>query len=345
MFTSVLMDLSKEVDGIKRIVDWQHRLRETVNTAVATSALLNLEPVSLALLQGSAPDRLQWQLFDHCAAITRIYALFEGAVSDLIEEYLLLLPKVQPRYHDLHEDVRVNYRVGIGTILGKWSAEATSRYSHLAESAIAAGLADGLRNQPYSLVADAILTDTDNYRADTLKRLFKRCGFDDAFASVAKDEGVLEFCSENLGTETAESYLNEFVRTRNEAAHERISATLSVRELSNYGDFAVLVVNVLASVLRSRIIREGLSTGHSIHIGKVIHRFTDNVVGIEAMVTAPIAVGDSLFAGSKYINPVTVVSLQTENAPQEVIALSPGLQCGVKLDRRIPENSGIYRWT
>jgi len=283
-------------------------------------------------------------MFDHCAAITRVYALFEKAVADLVEEYLLLLPKIQPTYSQLDSEVRVNYRVGVGAILGKWKSDAASRYSHLAESAIAAGLTDGLRNQPYSLLADAFLTDTDNYRADTLKKLFKRCGFDDAFASVAKNDEVQEFCRLNLGTETAESYLNEFVRTRNDAAHGSTTTTSSVKQICDYADFVILVVKVLASVLRSRTIRDGVSTGHSLLVGKVIHRFSDNIVGIEAVSAGPIAAGDILFAGAKQIDPVTVLRLQIEETTHEVIALSPGLQFAVKLDKRIPENSGLYRW-
>src|SRR5207248_926469 len=113
------------------------------------------------------------------------------------------------------------------------------------------------RSQQYSLLSDAFLTDTDNYRADTLKKLFRRCGFADAFASVTKHDEVSEFCKANLGTETAESFLNEFVRTRNEAAHGSTTATASVKEITNYASFVLLVVRVLASVLRSRAIRDG----------------------------------------------------------------------------------------
>ena len=84
--------LSKELEGIKRIVEWQYRLRETLYAAVPAAAPLTFDPTSLALLRAAAPDRLEWQGFDHCAAITKIYALFENAVSELVQEYLLLLP-------------------------------------------------------------------------------------------------------------------------------------------------------------------------------------------------------------------------------------------------------------
>lgn len=344
MFTTIFTTLSGELNGIKRNVEWQNQLRETLNATVPAAATLKLEPVSLAALQSAAPDRIQWQMFDHCAAITRIYALFERAISELVSEYLSLLPKVQPSYNKLNATVRANYRVGVGGILSKWSADPFTRYSHLKETDLTAGLTDGLRNQPYSLLAEAMLTDTDNYRPETLKKLFSRCGFEDAFASVTKNSEVQEFCKSNLGTETVESYLNEFVRTRNEAAHGSTTTTASVNQVCNYADFVCLVVRVLASVLRARTIKDGLMTGYSLHIGNVIHRFSENVVGVKAVSADRIAVGDSLFAGSKLIEPVTVLNLKLGANEQKALALAPDIEFGLKLDRRLTVNSGIYRW-
>ena len=69
----------------------------------------------------------------------------------------------------------------------------------------------------------------------------------------------------------------------------------------------------------------------------------DEVVGIESLTSGSIAVGDGLFAGKKKIEPVRVMSLQIGETSHESIQLTEGLQFGVKFDRPIPENSGLYR--
>lgn len=343
MLTSAPTRLSNELADVKTVVQWQHRLRETIHSPTAGAAPLTLDPASLSLLQDSSPNRVSWQQFDHCAAITRIYALFEKAISDLVGEYLSLMPRLCPDYCQLNNDMRVHYRIGVGQILGKWSA-AQPLYTHLTEEVIAAGLVDGLRKQPYSLLADAFLTDSDNYRVATLQKLFKRFGFDDAYACVRDNTDIKDFCNRRLGSETADSFLNEFVRTRNEAAHGAASSIAGVGEITNYADFVVLVVDALATLLRTRIVREGVDAGCSEHLATVLHAYSDNIVGIKALSTATIAVGDNLFAGKKQIEPVTVISLQIVDAEHAAISLTPGVQIGVKLDKQIPAGSGLYRW-
>jgi hypothetical protein len=39
----------------------------------------------------TAPDRLEWRIIDHCAAVTRIYAIYEQFAHEMIREHLSLL--------------------------------------------------------------------------------------------------------------------------------------------------------------------------------------------------------------------------------------------------------------
>jgi hypothetical protein len=342
MLDSPALELRRELENLVALVRWQDGLRGTVHSFSSGAAPLALDAGALAIMRTKAPDKLTWQIFDHCAAVTRIYALFERAVAELVEEYLSFLSKAFPAYEDLPDDVRNQFRVGVGFILSKWGPK--SLYSNVREDTIAAGLADGLRKKSYSLLADAFLIDTDNYRTDTLIRLFKKIGFDDAFSWLCQSDSIVEFRKAHLGTDTPESFLDEFVRTRNEAAHGSSTNIASLGQLEKYAQFLVLVTESFTALLRSRLIRVGIRAGHSVHLGNVIADWSANVIGVRAITSATISVGDNLYAGKKQIDPVTVVSLRVANTEHATLSLTPDFEFGVKLDRRIRTGADLYRW-
>lgn len=343
MFSTVITQLSKELEDVKEIVSWQDNLRATVFARIGDSPPIFIEDGALKAIQERAPNKLAWQLFDHCAAVSRIYALFEQAVGDLVAEYLAFLPGIAPDYADLHENTRLQYRLGVAQILSKWKST-KSLYSYLTEDVIAAGLADGLRKKPYSLLRDAFLIDTDNYRTDTITRIFKRFGFEDSFSWVRKAPSIQEFC-DNLGTDSADSYLNEFVLVRNEAAHGNIQSISSAKEIIAYAEFIRLVVEELAALLRSHMLRTGVTAGCAQVLGEVLHVFSGNIVGVSSSSLSTIKNGDKLYAGNKRIEPVTIVSLRVGAVDYPEIALTAGFEFGAKLDKKIPAGSSLYRWT
>jgi len=224
----------------------------------------------------------------------------------------------------------------------KWSATQPV-YGKIAETSIAGGLVDGLRGTPYTLLADAFLTDSDNYRPDTLNRVFKKIGFDDAYSFVKNAPDVIEFCSSKLlGEHTADSYLNKFVRDRNDAAHGNVSEIANADALKNYVSFAILVAETLASLLSSSLIKNGVTSGATLEIGDVVRSFSHDIVGVRATGTAKIFIGQKLYAGKKIIEPVTVVSLRVGQIDSTEVQLVPGTEFGVRLSKKVNEASKLY---
>lgn len=342
MFSPLINKLSKELADIKEIICWQENLRATVYAQIGAPQPIQLSDEALGAIQKLAPSKVAWQLFDHCASVSRIYGLFEQAVGELIVEYVQYIPKTTPIYSELCEDIRVQYRLGVSHILSKWKPS-KSLFSDLPEDVIVAGLADGLRNQPYALLADAFLIDSDNYRTDTINRIFKRFGFEDAFAGIRKAPSIVNFCS-NLGSDSADSYLNEFVRVRNEAAHGNIASICSSNEIVDYAEFVELVVKELASLLLSRMLRDGIAAGHSKLLGRVLHSYANNIVGVVSSSDLIIKNGDIFYAGKKQLEPVQVVSLRICTKELLEISLSPNQEFGLKLDKNIPVGADLYRW-
>lgn len=342
MFDLATNKLSTELANITKVICWQEQLRTTVYLPSGATLPFTLGDQALAQLQRQAPSKVAWQLFDHCAAVSRIYGLFEQVLEELVAEYIAFIPVATPNYSNLLEETRVQYRLGVAQILLKWKSS-KSLYSDLSEDMIAAGLADGLRNKSYSLLADAFLTDSDNYRTDTVNRIFKRLGFDDIFAGIRKASSIVDFCSK-LGSESADSYLNEFVRVRNDAAHGNVTSVSSSTEILNYAEFVELVVKELAKLLITRLIRDGVAARHSKRLGSVLHVFSNNVVGVSSSSDLTIKNGDTLYAGKKQLESVTVVSLHVGRTEHSEIKLSQEFEFGLGLDKKISEGAELFYW-
>lgn len=297
MFSAISTKLSEDLHHVKSVIAWQDSLRSQIFAAGTGIGKLQLSKKSVKEMAKVCPGKIEWQLFDHCAAISQIYAIFEHSINRLVEDYVFYLPKHIGPYYDLPEDTQLQYRLGIGQILSKWKP-AKSLFSHIREDSIACGLADGLRSMPYTLLGDAFLIDSDNYRTDTINRIFKRFGFENAFASVSSSQEVINFLA-NLGTHTAESLLNEIVVFRNEAAHGTVSAVSSSKQLTDYATFIELLTLELINLLQSSLVKLGKKLGHTKIVAVVKQNYSNNVVGVESCSNHPINSGDYFYAGNK----------------------------------------------
>ena len=342
MFSTLVSALYKDVEQIKCVVHWQDKVRNTLYPPPAGTPPVSLSPMDIATLQVDLPSRLSWQNFDHCATVSQVYAVFEESICDLVTQYLAFIPRIQPTYGLLPYQLRSQHRMGVGQILTKWNS-ASIHYRHLAESDVAMGLADGLRAKPYQLLADAFLVDSENFRSSAIRKIFSYLDVVDCFAWVRDDPRMSAFCL-SLG-QTTESFLDDLVGARNEAAHGKVTRLFSPNMLVQYADFVALLVDVLSSLLRTRLLKNGITTGVSELVGEVIHIFSGNVVGITASANSTIIIGDKLYAGKKHINPISIVTLRIVDANHQALALSPGMTFGAGLDRKLPVGAKVYRWT
>ena len=344
MFSALAARFSAQLDEIKGVVRWQDELRSVVHSVGSLPAPIAIDAASLMALQARAPQRIAWQVFDHCASVTRIYALFEEVVCNIVTEYLSYLPRVAPAYGSLNERLRTQHRIGVGAILTKWS-QSNGPFQSIAERDISGGLVDGLRGIAYTVLADAFLVSPENFRSSALDRLFGDLGFGSVMAFVKKSETVQEFLKTRLASgDTVESYLDVFVRIRNEASHGNIATLASANEIANYADFLVLIIDSFATLLRSDLVKAGLGTGATLDIAEVVHVYSNNVVGVEARSLGPLKTGDRLCVGKKRIEFATVLSLQIGPAAHNELQLNPGMQFGVRLDRTIGVGAHLYSW-
>jgi hypothetical protein len=343
LFTTTLNSAESQFDDLMALVNWQDKVRETLTAPVGVETPIALDRPIIDLLASTLPPKKFWQTYDHCAAVGRGYSIFEDAVEKLVREYLEILTKITPSYTSLIDAVRTQHRVGIAHVMGKWGDE-KSLYSSLKEVDLAGGLVDGLRGSSYGILAEAFLTDSDNYRWDTLDRIFRKIGFDGALASISENAEVQEFQRAQLGGESISGRLNSFVKLRNEAAHGSVDTVLSANELHTSLRLLSVLLSAFAGLLRWDLTQKALPYKAAVHLGTLVKRYSNEVFGARGTDVGIVRPGDKILVGKKALRYVEIVTLQIKDAAVNQINIDKDFEFGVRLAANTSEGSEIYIW-
>ncbi|HEY1528352.1 MAG TPA: MAE_28990/MAE_18760 family HEPN-like nuclease [Candidatus Angelobacter sp.] len=310
MFSSFTNRLLVEVDTIKLVLDAHDTLRALVyprepnGTPTETpSPREGVPPANLEKhldeIRGSGLSKPSWQVYDHCAAFTRLYAVYEQFVEDLASDYLRVLPDLYRKYLDLPVNVRKQHRIGIGQILMKLGKDGP--YKELDEGSVIKGWSEGLAgNLRYTLLPDAFLIDPQNYRAEILAGLFRYLGIEDCWTWIENHPMVLEFMArERDVNETPKTLLHDFVEYRNKASHTKVGDIVATEEIKSIADFVAVLSQALAQLVMKRVVQQKINLGEAARAGKVLNRFSDFIVGAQ-MAAGTVAVGDELVVIHKH---------------------------------------------
>jgi hypothetical protein len=273
MFAHLTSQLSSELRTVRKVLSISDRLRDLLITQRAPLSKLPAELPNeadenvkaaheLSRLIPEAPERLDWQIYDHCAALTRIYAAYERFVSDLVAEYLGLLPRLYAMYSDLPPSITRQHRLGIGHILQKMSDKGP--YKKLEEHVVVGQLATGLSGaQGYNLVLDAFFIDRQNLRFRTLTNLFALLGFKSCDNYINKHPTLTEFMrQERAEGSSTEKELQDFVEYRNEAAHRNVENLLSKDQIGAISRFIDALGITLADMVEETVLERHMTLGH-----------------------------------------------------------------------------------
>jgi hypothetical protein len=355
MFSSFTTRLRTEVETIKLVLDTHESLRNIVfpqegsagqENGAAQNEVRDVEAPTderITQIRQSAPPRPAWQVYDHCAAFTRLYAVYEAFVEDLVSDYLRILPEIYSRYEELPASVTTQHRVGIGQILLKLGKDGP--YKELAERDIVQGLSHGLSGNPnYSLLRDAFLIDPQNYRAETVAKVFSYLGFEDCWSWVEKHPLMKAFMQDRRDVnETPKTLLHDFVSYRNKASHTVVGDIVSIEEIKSISDFVVVLSETLAQLVMRQVVRRKAALSQAIAVGLVIHRFSERIVGAR-MSAGSLAAGDDLAIVQKHgCFKATVLSIRVGQNPYERIELEDGQEIGIRLSERVNEGAELMR--
>jgi hypothetical protein len=318
---------------------------EPSGAAIATAEPNPRDPCEEELdeIRAKAPSKSSWQVYDHCAAFTRLYAVYEQFIEELISDYLRILPELHEKYEDLPESITKQHRIGTGQILLKLGKDGPFR--HLNEKQIVADLSQALvGGANYKLLRDAFLIDPQNYRTEVLGKLFAYLGIDNCWAWVERHPLVIEFMDHRRDrTETPATVLNSFVAYRNDAAHTRVTETVATEEVKSIADCVMVICEALAQLVMKHVIRRREQLGQVTVAGQIIHRFSDCIVGAR-MRGGTVAVGDEMVIVQKHsCYEVGVRSIQIGETPYDRLNVIDGQEIGLQLTVGVRQGAWLLR--
>ncbi|MFN6156572.1 MAG: MAE_28990/MAE_18760 family HEPN-like nuclease [Dolichospermum sp.] len=115
MFENLLMAVKVNISTIRSIIKTNEKIREIAFGDVS----LHTEETKIVLtnLFQDIPELTEGRVYDHCAVVTRLYAIYETFVEDLIRDWLISLPELYPNYLNLEESIRNTHQIGVGRLL------------------------------------------------------------------------------------------------------------------------------------------------------------------------------------------------------------------------------------
>jgi hypothetical protein len=285
--------------------------------------------------------RKTWHIYDHCAAFTRLYAIYSTYMDELIEEYLAALPGLYPTYDALPGPITTQHRVGAAMMLGKIGDD--GKYQQVSEQEIITTLANGIAGgDQYKLLVKAFLPDRANYRLDVVVKVLGTLGVDFAAKRIGEDAGLSRFLAGASPDTNAQGELERFIKRRNESAHSHVSETVSTDEIKMTADFIRLFGLAVSNLLSDAVVKQRYVLGQLASLGIVEEVAYGGFVAVTHLDGCMLRRGDrfALVYHDKVILAMAA-ELQLDNVPVEEVILTAAREVGIKFDRKIKKGATI----
>ena len=336
MFQELLVTLSADIYTVRSIIKTNDKLRDIAfgEGPIRKQDFKEYTKLFIALFQ-NIPNPKEWRVYAHCSVVTRLYAIYEHFVENLVSDWLGLLPGLFSHYSDLEERVRTTHQIGVGRLLLELKK---NRYEHLSPEEVVRGLFRGVTGEEeYELLPNAFLLHEQNLRKETLEKLFADAGIPNAWAWVDKHRAVKNFVEEVRGSQnTAEGELNELISYRNDAAHKApIDNFLGSSALLELCDFVESLCQALTELVTYQVIERKKLIGQAREIGQITEWFHKPKAAVVTVEEITLSVGSSLFLvgeGSSCCQLATIKSIQMNDNAVDKLQTTTEVEVGLKFD-------------
>ncbi len=292
-------------------------------------------------LLGEAADATSWRVIDHCAVVTRAYALFEAFVLQLLREYLVFLASSY-KMSELGDEFIAKYTRGIGQILVD---QGKARYEYIDVATLIAETTTALSDEnPYQIQPEAMLRTEQNLRMAEMQRLFSHCGLSGLEDWVNKHSAVETFFSaQSRLSDTVESELKQIVDYRNEAAHGDVDQVLGTDVLVEVTQFFEALLRSIADFVQYDTIRHAKEIGKAQVLGVISERFREDIV-VAKIAESDLAVGDIIYIHGKGVAMIgKVQSIQLNDVDFTAVVIKDETEVGLRLGVRAKVGCELIR--
>jgi hypothetical protein len=330
MIAEILNEAVSDAQTVKSLVLAGEKLRTFVSSNDAQHVELRGNPTIVELV-AEFPDVVPWRMLDHCACLTRLYAIFERFVGKTVRAWLADAPNLWGSYRDLGESFGVVHRRGVARVLMDLDKD---RFSHLNVNAVLEGLMEAVNGVAgYSVLPEAFLSDIRSLKRERVEELFTQVRIEGGWDWISKHRFVVSYMNEMRGGQnTPEAELRSFVNYRNEAAHGAVDQVLGVVPLTEFADFIVVVCRTIDEMVRWNWVRLCRATGRAHVIGEVTERFRNNVIVAKMQNCAVSEKMELLLFGPHYCYTAVVESIQLDDVPFVSLDVGPETEIGLKLN-------------
>lgn len=340
---NALLDRSIEaLSAVRKHVEFSARVRQAVAVSSLTCKADGAKCFDFDGVLGSAADATSWKIIDHCAAITRSYALFESFVLQILREYLAFLSR-NYTMSALGAEFTAKYTRGIGQILVDQDKQ---RFQNLDVAGVINAASDAIGDKVgYQLQPEALLRAEQNLRMGELQRLFAQCGLSgvEAWINVHSDVASF-FSSQSRLSETASSELKQIVEYRNEAAHGDVDDVLGAEVLTEFTQFFEALCRSIVDFIQYDTLRRAKALGRATVIGVITERFRDDIV-VAKVAGATLSIGDDLYVCGKGLATIAKVkSMRLNDVEVQTATISEETEVGLRIGVRAKVGCELVRY-
>jgi hypothetical protein len=338
MLTDALLQAEMAADTVKQMISLGDKLRLISFDNTMEYATLRSSPIVSSLID-TTPESTLWRVFDHCAAVTRLYAIFERFIGECVRAWLGELPSLGA-YTALPEGFRTVHRRGVARVLMDHDK---ARFSSLAVPSILANYLNAVNDGPnYFVLPEAFLNDSRSFQPNRINELLSNLGLNGGWQWITRSRHVVEFITEVRGGQnTADAELQAFINYRNEAAHGVADDFLGVIPLTQYVDFILSLCRAMQEFFVSNWVQRQLASGRVVRLGSVTERFRNNIV-VCRLANCRIRLGTRLFVhNDNSCYAVTIKSLRVNDVVFEDVTVESETEVGMGLDQRVPLSADI----
>ena len=341
---TALLDRSLEaLSAVRKHISFSANLRSQVAAPSFGCKAEGERCFDIGKILGEAADATSWRVIDHCAAITRTYALFESFVLQVLREYLAFLSGAYT-LTALGDDFKAKYTRGLGQILVDHDKQ---RYQTLDVATVIAAASEAMANKAgYQLQPEALLRAEQNLRMAELQRLFSQCGLSGIEAWVTSHSAVEKFFAAQARlSETAASELKQIVNYRNEAAHGDVDDVLGTEVLIEFTHFFEALCRSIVDFIQYDTLRRAKELGRAAIVGVISERFHDDVV-VAKVKSATLNVGDGLYVFGKGLTMMaSVKSIQLNDVDVQTATVVDETEVGLRIGVRAKVGCELVRFS
>ncbi|AZV20997.1 MAE_28990/MAE_18760 family HEPN-like nuclease [Mesorhizobium sp. M7A.F.Ce.TU.012.03.2.1] len=340
---TALLDRSLEaLSAVRKHISFSANLRSQVAAPSFGCKAEGEKCFDISQILGEAADATSWRIIDHCAAITRTYALFESFVLQVLREYLAFLSGAYT-LTALGDGFKAKYTRGLGQILVDHDKQ---RYQTLDVATVIIAASEAMANKVgYQLQPEALLRAEQNLRMAELQRLFSQCGLSGIDAWVTSHSAVAEFFAAQARlSETAASELKQIVDYRNEAAHGDVDDVLGAEVLIEFTHFFEALCRSIVDFIQYDTLRRAKELGRATIVGVITERFHDDIV-VAKVKSATLSVGDEFYIFGKGLTMMASVnSIQLNDVNVETATVVDETEVGLRIGVRAKVGCELVRF-